>query len=134
MNHETRLAARQHADEVRESCGMKTLARGAWSVAVKTIASWECEGPGPHGGIIEAHHVNEDSEDNRLANGVSLCRACHMREHGLEYWEDKWDADVLEDLYVRRGWSGPDIAEYSGRSLGAVYAGLKQHGIPTRTR
>lgn len=38
-------------------------------------------------------------------------------------------ADVLEDLYVRRGWRRPDIAEHFGISTSTLDRNLRRHGI-----
>lgn len=61
---------------------------GEWAFLVKLRAGWHCEecgvaGKRSIGGTrrLDAHHLNGDPTDNRLANGQALCASCHRARH-----------------------------------------------------
>jgi ribosomal protein L37AE/L43A len=37
-----------------------------------------------------AHHLNEDTRDNRLENIVILCNSCHVRFHKNNHFDGEW--------------------------------------------
>ena len=54
------------------------------------------------------------------------------RRRGLPDPSGEWrDDDVLRDLYVERGWSAPDIAEYFDEATSCVRGQLDRRGIQT---
>jgi 5-methylcytosine-specific restriction endonuclease McrA len=55
--------------------------RGAQQLRARVLAAFghRCANCGATGVRIEVHHRNHDHTDNRLANLVALCRACHAR-------------------------------------------------------
>jgi hypothetical protein len=70
------------------------LSRRAWQELVYLRAGYRCElcGTRPDPAVLverplkghrlvylDAHHLNGDSKDNRLANGQCLCNSCHGR-------------------------------------------------------
>ena len=68
------------------------------ALAVKEAAEWRCEccgkrcykpGERPEGlsrsqwtgDILQVHHRNHDTQDNRLSNLMSVCAVCHLSLH-----------------------------------------------------
>jgi hypothetical protein len=70
------------------------------ALKVKEAAQWQCCGkkcyePGSRpksltrsewtADILQVHHKNHDTEDNRLSNLLSVCAACHLNLHRGRY-------------------------------------------------
>lgn len=69
--------------------------RRAWEWIVKKLAGFRCERCGNEPfdmTYLQAHHRDRNEENNCLANGECLCRACHNMEHKggqASYWRGK---------------------------------------------
>ena len=72
------------------------------SLSVKEAAGWQCQccgkrcykpGERPENltcsewtaDILQVHHLNHDTKDNRLSNLLSVCAACHLSLHRSRY-------------------------------------------------
>jgi hypothetical protein len=53
------------------------VAHNRWARAIKRRDGYRCQGPGPHGGPLEAHHIYGISHPA----GVTLCHLCHQAQH-----------------------------------------------------
>jgi 5-methylcytosine-specific restriction endonuclease McrA len=57
----------------------------AWRFAVFRRDAFTCQDCGQHGGELHAHHIVGWAVDPTrrfdVANGVTLCLACHQRQH-----------------------------------------------------
>jgi hypothetical protein len=49
------------------------VAHNRWARAVKKRDGYRCQGPGPHGGPLHAHHTHGIHDER----GVTLCAKCH---------------------------------------------------------
>lgn len=71
----------------------KIRARQIHAASPRTAAhdrdGWKCQGPArglpgecwPHSHVVHAHHINQDRNDNRVENFISLCPRCHSWVH-----------------------------------------------------
>lgn len=53
-----------------------------------------CQDCGKKTGRMDVHHINFDSSDHRVENGITLCNKCHAIRHDVsgrvtEYWKHK---------------------------------------------
>ena len=72
------------------------------ALSVKKTASWRCQCCGKNcykpgekpenlkrsewtADILQVHHRNHDTKDNRLSNLLSVCAACHLGLHRGKY-------------------------------------------------
>lgn len=67
----------------------QTAEYAEWRSAVFARDNYSCQECGQHGGKLHAHHIEAfaDNPERRtdLANGVSLCRDCHGKKHGIRF-------------------------------------------------
>jgi hypothetical protein len=92
---------------------------------------------------VEAHHLNGDASDHRLANGRALCRRCHVDAHMVN--DPEWRARQAREIWQRPDagarreaarqkalalWSDP---EWRARALAARAAGKKGGPRPRLT-
>lgn len=63
----------------------RNLPRNIWVYLVNLRAEFKCENCGVDSGELEwklqAHHIDEDKQNNRLSNGKLLCPSCHSEAH-----------------------------------------------------
>jgi 5-methylcytosine-specific restriction endonuclease McrA len=63
-----------------------------WRKAVYTRDNYTCQRCMTRGGKIEAHHIKPFSTHFELRfdvdNGMTLCKACHKKEHNGNFRED----------------------------------------------
>lgn len=56
-----------------------------WRKAVFERDNFTCQDCGQHGGYLEAHHIKSFKKYPKfrfdVKNGVTLCRACHLKRH-----------------------------------------------------
>lgn len=55
----------------------------AWVFLIKYIARFRCEACGAKFIDLEAHHLDKNHDNNCLANGVCVCKNCHVFFHVL---------------------------------------------------
>ena len=78
----SRCAACQRQENAKHNAGRSNEARGRWARRVKLRDGFACRRCGSTE-RVEAHHVTPLAAGgaNTLANGLTLCHACHAAEH-----------------------------------------------------
>lgn len=72
----------------KRRAGMARYEYKAWRTAVFQRDGYTCQECGQHGGALVSHHVQPWADNPALrydvANGVTLCEACHDAAHGWQ--------------------------------------------------
>ena len=95
------------------------LPHALWIVLVKYRADWRCEEcaapPSGRARSLQAHHLDLDGKNHRLANGRALCAQCHSSLHSqirAERATAPFDVAMRVVELRRRGLSYEQVAAY----------------------
>src|ERR1035437_3077101 len=112
-----------------------------WRLLVKARAGFRCEECSETERRLDAHHVNEDDQDNRLANGRCLCRRCHHLQHPEYERTDKHRAAISAantghhtststrasiSAKARERWADPEFKEMMAKTPRAPWTAARR--------
>lgn len=77
------------------------LPRDVWGWLIKYIADFKCESCGCKV-RLHSHHMDQNSENNCISNGLCLCEDCHIKMH-----QALREIKKIDEVMMLRTWDAP---------------------------
>jgi hypothetical protein len=104
------------------------IPKSAWGFLVKYLAMFQCEECGAYPTTfnwLESHHLDRNPGNNCLANGICLCKHCHVLYHVMLNNSDRERA-------VSESGSTVELPENGHRSYAQTNLVRYRPGLPGR--